>query len=249
MNDHISLHHYSAGTIHTGPLDEQLAKDRQDDSYARAFRQVINCWRKHPKVKELALSRRLGHIAAQLTRSPGGVRVYHDQALFKTPKTGGHTPYHADQYYWPLSSDKTVTAWIPLVPVSEDMGPLEFVCESHRVDLGRAVGIGVESDRVIGEAVQNGGFKIAKGAFELGEVSFHSGWTFHRAAGNTSETERKVFTCIYMDMDMKMTKPVNANQEADAARYLQGISPGEVCAGGLNPLAYEVRCGDVADGI
>jgi hypothetical protein len=31
-----------------------------------------------------------------------GVRLYHDQALFKEAE-GGITPWHADQYYWPLS--------------------------------------------------------------------------------------------------------------------------------------------------
>ena len=32
-----------------------------------------------------------------------------------------------------------------------------------------------------------------------GEVSFHSGWTFHRAEGNSTQHPRKVMTVIYMD--------------------------------------------------
>lgn len=42
-----------------------------------------------------------------------GVRVYHDQALNKEPH-GGYTPWHCDGFYWPVQSDKIVTAWIPL---------------------------------------------------------------------------------------------------------------------------------------
>ena len=42
-----------------------------------------------------------------------GVRVYHDQALNKEPG-GGYTPWHCDGYYWPVQSDKIVTAWVPL---------------------------------------------------------------------------------------------------------------------------------------
>jgi hypothetical protein len=113
----------------TTPLDEQLAKDAEDPTYSRAFKQVINIWAnpEHEKVKELAFSRRLARIAAELMGDDiTGVRMYHDQALFKSPG-GGHTPYHADQFYWPLSSDKTVTAWVPLGAVPVMMGPLEFV--------------------------------------------------------------------------------------------------------------------------
>jgi ectoine hydroxylase-related dioxygenase (phytanoyl-CoA dioxygenase family) len=111
------------------PVDEQLAKDAEDPTYSRAFKQVINIWAKpeHAKVRELAFSQRLARIAAELMSDDiNGVRMYHDQALFKWPG-GGHTPYHADQFYWPLQSDKTVTAWIPLTAVPIEMGPLEFV--------------------------------------------------------------------------------------------------------------------------
>ena len=54
-----------------------------------------------------------------------GVRLYHDQALFKEAE-GGITPWHADQYYWPLSTSKTITYWIPLQAIPLEMGPLEF---------------------------------------------------------------------------------------------------------------------------
>lgn len=51
-------------------------------------------------------------------------------------------PLPRPQFYWPLGSDKTVTAWVPLVPVPEGRGPLQFAAGSHKHDLGRAVGIG-----------------------------------------------------------------------------------------------------------
>jgi ectoine hydroxylase-related dioxygenase (phytanoyl-CoA dioxygenase family) len=94
------------------------------------------------------------------------------------------------------------------------------------------------SDRAVGEAVAAGGYELAGGGFELGDVSFHAGWTFHRAGANTSAATRKVMTIIYMDSGMRMAAPVNANQRADAARYLEGVAPGEVCAGPRNPLLW-----------
>jgi phytanoyl-CoA dioxygenase PhyH len=40
--------------------------------------------------------------------------------------SGPHTPWHADQYYWPLATPKTITAWIPLQETPLEMGPMEF---------------------------------------------------------------------------------------------------------------------------
>lgn len=149
-----------------------------DEAYSSAFVQVINIWRTNPDVKEFVFGKRLARIAAQLLQAKG-VRIYHDQALFKSPG-GGHTPWHCDQFYWPLSSEKTVTAWVPLVPVSDNLGPLQFAAGSHTKDLGRAVGIGKASDECIGKAVEEGNYKVVGGPFDLGEVSFHAGFTFHR---------------------------------------------------------------------
>lgn len=39
--------------------------------------------------------------------------MYADQALYKEPH-GGYTPWHCDAFYWPLATDKALTAWIPL---------------------------------------------------------------------------------------------------------------------------------------
>ena len=82
------------------------------DTYGKAFLQIFNLWREDETIKEFVMSRRLGQIAAELMQAEGA-RIYHDQALFKEGG-GGITPWHADQYYWPLETDKTVTAWIPL---------------------------------------------------------------------------------------------------------------------------------------
>ena len=55
------------------------------------------------------------------------------------------------QYYWPVSSDKMVTAWIPLQAVSSEMGPLEFAARSQQHDLGRQLNISADNERKIQE--------------------------------------------------------------------------------------------------
>ena len=48
-------------------------------------------------------------------------------------------------------------------------------------------------------------------SFELGEVSFHKGWLYHRAGPNKSNSMRKVMTIIFMDKDIKLMTPINKN--------------------------------------
>src|SRR5579871_3132689 len=93
-------------------------------TYQKAFLQIMNIWTQSEIVKEMVFSTKLARIAAELMEV-SGVRIYHDQALYKEPG-GGITPWHADQYYFPVSSDRTVTAWIPLQKTPLEMGPLAF---------------------------------------------------------------------------------------------------------------------------
>lgn len=72
--------------------------------------------------------------------------------------------------------------------------------------------------------------------FDLGEVSFHSGWTYHRAGANTSSKARKVMTMIYMDKDIKVINPTNKYRTADWQRWLSSKEIGTVADGALNPV-------------
>jgi len=183
----------------------------QRDTYGKAFLQLFNLWREDEAIKKFVFSRRLAKIAADLMQVEG-VRLYHDQALFKEAG-GGFTPWHADQYYWPLETDKTVTAWIPLQATPLEMGPLEFGEGSHQVVEGRDWKIGDESEAFIGEKLRITDFQHIIEPFDLGEVSFHSGWVFHRAGANSSDQMRKVMTVIYMDKNMVLKAPENDNQK------------------------------------
>lgn len=205
-------------------------------TYGKAFLQLFNLWRENEEVKSFIFCKRLGQIAAELMRVDG-VRLYHDQALFKEGG-GGITPWHADQYYWPLESDKTVTAWIPLQETPLEMGPLEFSAGSHAIVEGRELEIGDESEVIIQKTLRVTDFEHVIEAFDIGEVSFHSGWIFHRAGANITNDMRKVMTIIYMDKDMILKNPVNKNQENDWHTWCPGAKVGEVIDTHLNPLIY-----------
>lgn len=209
----------------------------QRTTYQKAFLQVMNLWTKDATVKEFVFGRRLARIAAELMGT-SGVRLYHDQALYKEAG-GGFTPWHADQYYWPLASEHSVTAWVPLQAVPREMGPLAFAPRSQKLDLGRDVAISDASQAKIEKELMKHGLGQVEEPFELGEVSFHAGWTFHRAGKNSSATPREVMTVIYMDAEMRLAAPRNENQQADWDGWCPGAKIGELIDTPLNPVLWK----------
>ena len=215
-------------------LNIQKIELSKRDTYGKAFLQLFNLWQKDKKIKELVFSKRLASIARQLMQVKG-VRLYHDQALFKEAG-GGITPWHADQYYWPLSSEKTITAWIPLQKVTLNMGPLEFSAGSQKIIYGRELSISDESEIKIDKKLRLTDYNHVVEPFDVGEISFHSGWIFHRAGENSSKEIRKVMTIIYMDDNMKLKKPENKGQENDWKTWCPGARIGEKIDTPLNPV-------------
>jgi ectoine hydroxylase-related dioxygenase (phytanoyl-CoA dioxygenase family) len=232
------LRHYGDEiTRLTIALNTQTLPLEQRSTYDRAFLQVMNLWEESEQVRQFVFGRRLAALAAALLQVEG-VRLYHDQSLYKEPG-GGITPAHADQYYWPVTSDRTITAWVPLQAVPQEMGPLAFFAGSQHVEFGRDLGISDESERAITRNMEAHGFRVVDEPFELGEVSFHLGWTFHRAGRNGSNRPRSVMTVIYMDRDMKLKAPSNAMQQADWERWCPGAVIGTTIQTPKNPLLFE----------
>lgn len=222
-------------TIELNSQDRPLA---ERSTYDRAFLQVMNLWEKSPMVGRFVMGQRLARIAAELLEVQG-VRLYHDQSLYKEPG-GGFTPAHADQYYWPLASDRTVTAWIPLQAVPLDMGPLGFYARSQSVEFGRDLGISDESEARITENMTRHGFAYECDAFAPGDVSFHLGWTFHRAGPNVSKNPRSVMTIIYMDAGMKLAPALNPAQRNDCDQWCPGAEVGRTIDTRKNPVIWPV---------
>lgn len=218
-------------------LNQEDAPLEERGTYGKAFLQVMNIWRHSEVVDAFVRSRRLAGIATELLGTKG-VRMYHDQALYKEAG-GGYTPWHVDQYYWPLDSEKTVTAWIPLDAVPQENGPLEFSKGSQKILFGREFAISDESEAEIEKNLRRSQLPVISEPFDLGEVSFHYGYTFHRAGPNTSDQPRRVMTIIYMDSEMRLIQPRNENQQSDWDNWCPGAQVGEVIATEMNPVLYE----------
>jgi ectoine hydroxylase-related dioxygenase (phytanoyl-CoA dioxygenase family) len=220
---------------------KELNKDstplEQRSTYGRAFLQIMNLWTHGGLPKEFVFGKRLARLATQLLGTKG-VRLYHDQALYKEAG-GGYTPWHVDQVYWPVSNENTVTAWVPLHAVPLENGPLSFAVGSQSLKFGRDMEISDESEKKMDEHLKLSDFPIDESPFDLGEVSFHYGYTFHRAGPNKLSYPREVMTVIYMDSEMRLIEPRSQAHRNDWASWCPGAKVGEVIASPLNPVLYE----------
>ncbi|RYF62161.1 MAG: phytanoyl-CoA dioxygenase, partial [Cytophagaceae bacterium] len=73
------------GTIVTNlvfRLNTLIKPMEERTTYERAFLQIMNLWREDERAKEFVFSKRLAKIATDLM-GVTGVRIYHDQALYK----------------------------------------------------------------------------------------------------------------------------------------------------------------------
>ena len=213
---------------------ENRALDKRD-TYGKAFLQIMNIWTKDDLVKQFSLSKKFAKIAADLL-GVEHVRIYHDQALYKEPG-GGPTPWHQDQYYWPLDTTKTITLWMPLVDIDSSMGILTFAAGSHSDGLVKNVPISDESEVALNDYISKKGYPVEVPPYmHAGDATFHFGYTLHKAPGNYSGIMREVMTVIYYADGAKITTPSNDAQELDRKTWFLGMHPGEPAASAINPL-------------
>lgn len=230
---------YIAACVRGSGKGDVPLKDR--DAYHRAFLQIANLWELDQHVARFVLARRFARIAAELMGVPG-VRLYHDQALFKEPG-GGVTFWHQDQYYWPLETPHAITMWMPLADCDEEMGVLTFASRSHENGPLVPKHISTESDAELRAAIAARGYPIASAPLRVGDATFHTGWTAHAAGPNQTDRMREVMTIIYFADGTRIAEPDNPHRPADLARWLPGQKPGEVAASRLNPLIWQAGMG------
>lgn len=212
--------------------EKRKLEDR--DTYGKAFLQIMNLWVNNQLVKRFTLAKRFGKIAADLLGAEN-VRIYHDQALFKEIG-GGPTPWHQDQYYWPVDTSQTITMWMPLVDINEGMGMLTFASGSHKMGNVFDFEISDESEQEFDKYVRDHAFAISRPAeMKAGDATWHYGYTIHNAPGNESQKMREVMTIIYIADGAKVTKPKNKWQENDLKTWMNSLPVGSLAASDLNP--------------
>ena len=212
--------------------EKRKLQDR--DTYGKAFLQIMNLWQNDTDARKFVLAKRMAKVAAELM-GVENVRLYHDQALFKEPG-GGPTPWHQDQYYWPIDTNNTVTMWMPLVDIDVDMGMLTFASGSYKEGAVFNFEISDESECAFEDYVKKHGFEISRAkTMTAGDATWHRGFTMHNAPGNNSKMRREIMTIIYVADGARITPYKNEWQKNDHYRWLMGKPIGGVIDSELNP--------------
>jgi len=212
------------------PLDER-------DTYGKAFLQIGNLWGKDERISRFVFARRFAGIAADLM-GVDAVRLYHDQALYKEAG-GGITPWHQDQYYWPLDTEKTITMWMPLVDLTADMGIMRFASGSQRDGFIGKVAISDKSEALFKQYVLDRGFTVSSTpAMAAGDATFHSGWTMHSAPPNRTATMREVMTIIYYADGARVVDPDTEGRKGDYASFYPHLKAGDLADGPKTPVIW-----------
>lgn len=209
------------------------------DTYHKAFLQVGNLWEIDEVVKKFVTSPRFGKVASDLM-GVDGVRLYHDQALYKEPG-GGHTPWHQDQVYWPFSTPSTITMWMPLVDAPVESGTMVLASGSHKDGLLSQMSISDESSEFFRLQAIERNWRLIINDMKAGDATFHSGWTVHKAVGNSTPRMRKTMTVIWYEDGVKIGEPSNNMQPIDMARWFPGQKPGDVAGTHLNPVCWSYK--------
>ncbi len=197
-------------------------------------------WRENALVRKYVLSPRIAKISADLL-GVKSVRLYHDNAFSKEPGCG-RTPWHCDNYHFPLATQNVVTAWIPAQPIPIEMGPLAFAKPLSVFELVKNLHFNkfdTSYDKNVAQTFQANNVELENEAFDIGEVSFHHNRCFHTAARNKTTLARVVLANTFFEDGARVVDhPTMVS--GDWQKFFPGIGPGDIAASKYNPICWPI---------
>lgn len=204
-----------------------------DSYYARVFVQRINLWQANEKVRKLALDPRLGEMAAQLA-GVEGIRLYHDQALYKAP-WANPTAWHTDDPKWSYYSRDALSIWIALDDALLENGCLYYLPGTHKTASFEDVPIGENMNKIFDAYPEWATIDAVPALMKAGSCAFHNGLTAHAAGANMTSGWRRAMTCLYMPD----SSTFNGIRDVLPDAYLAKLKVGDVLDNdNQNPLIY-----------
>lgn len=167
-----------------------------DSYYARVFTQCIKLADTHAGMRALMLDPRLGRLAATLA-GVAGIRIWHDQALYK-PAFGNPTAWHLDNPYWSFSSPQSLSIWVALDDATLGNGCMWYLPGSHQSARYDNAGIGQNMSDLFKMYPEWRSIDPVACPCPAGSAVFHSGLTAHGAGANMTNKPRRAMTCAYM---------------------------------------------------
>lgn len=215
-------------------MDDGINEDAE--YFSKVFDQLINLWQTNNKVKKLMFDERIGKMAATLAQA-SGIRIWHDQALFKKP-WANPTSWHLDTPFWSFSDRKALSIWVALDDATAENGCLYFIPGSHQETTFENKGIGKNMDGIFELYPQLRNSKSVASKIKAGSCSFHNGLTIHGAGANMTNGYRRAMTCAYMPEGSVF----NGQQNVLSDTYFQSLKIGDpLIDNDQNPLIYQSK--------
>jgi ectoine hydroxylase-related dioxygenase (phytanoyl-CoA dioxygenase family) len=213
---------------------------RAEDPLVGASRTVlyqrVNLWMDHPEVRQLILDERIGRMATEL-EGVDGVRVWHDQALYKDP-WANPTSWHQDNTKWSFSAEHAITIWVALDEVDARNGCMFFLPGTHRRRLDTDFTTAAPMNQIFETYPELSAIDPVAAALPAGGCSFHNGLTVHAAAANMSRHPRRAMTCAFMPDGSTF----NGKQNVLPDRLVEQLNEGDALDDDeQNPLVWSVR--------
>jgi ectoine hydroxylase-related dioxygenase (phytanoyl-CoA dioxygenase family) len=205
-----------------------------DAFYARVFTQCLKLAEIHPEMRELIYNAQIGKMAATLAGLEG-IRVWHDQALYKPP-FGNPTGWHLDNPYWSFYSRDTLSLWVALDDATLSNGCMYYIPGSHLQATYENAGIGQNIGDLFRLYPQWREIEPVACPCPAGSAVFHNGLTAHGAGANMTNRPRRAMTCGYMP-DGATYNGVNRNILPE--EYFQTLKAGDILNdNAINPLIW-----------
>lgn len=168
------------------------------------------------KISEIVSMSDIPKIAATIAMTES-IRYFNSAFVIKPPvrsdeNSNNVVGWHTDRAYWQsCTSDKMLTAWIPLSKITPDCGTLQVISGSHvwnhdqSSDLSNSKNF-FSDDNVVFEEIMRrrfGKFNTEKMQLSYGGVSFHNSRTFHGSGINTSSEDRIGLAIHFQDSSNK----------------------------------------------
>ncbi|MHA4806595.1 phytanoyl-CoA dioxygenase family protein [Flavitalea flava] len=201
--------------------------------FGKVFDQLINLWQTNEEVKKLMIDERIGKMAADLA-GVDGIRIWHDQALFKRP-WANPTAWHLDTPFWSFSDRKALSIWVALDDATFENGCLYFMPGSSQQTSFANSPIGKNMDGIFEVYPQFLKINSMAAPMKAGSCSFHNGLTIHGANANMTSGFRRAMTCAYMPDGNIFNGQPNVLPDA----YVRTLKKGDLLNNELqNPLIY-----------
>ena len=142
------------------------------------------------------------------------------QFFVKYPHDGSEVPWHQDSQYWPLSPERTVTAWLAIYDTDATNAAMQVIRGSHKKGaythhINDAPNLVLQKEVDANEIDQE---NIATLDMKAGEISLHDSRLIHGSGPNTSDHRRCGITMRYCPTEVKCDLSVWPTFEAYLAR-------------------------------